>query len=81
MLLEPKRGIDVHTKADIYRIIKDLVERGVGILNLTYDIDELVMLGDRVITMYQGKSVSEYAAPDYEKDRILSDIAGATQPH
>ncbi|MEV8467517.1 sugar ABC transporter ATP-binding protein [Fluviibacterium sp. DFM31] len=79
ILLEPTRGIDVHAKADIYRIIEDLAERGVGILILSYEIDEVVMLADRVITMYHGKSVSEYSYPGFDKDRMLADMSGAQQ--
>ncbi len=81
ILLEPTRGIDVHAKADIYRIIEDLAERGVGILILSYEIDEVIMLADRVLTMYQGQRVSEYAYPNFEKDQMLADMAGAGQPH
>lgn len=81
ILLEPTRGIDVHAKADIYRIIEDLAERGVGILILSYEIDEVIMLADRVLTLYQGRSVAEYAYPNFEKDQMLADMAGAGQPH
>lgn len=81
ILLEPTRGIDVHAKADIYRIIEDLAERGVGILILSYEIDEVIMLADRVLTMYHGQSVSEYAYPNFEKDQMLADMAGAGQSH
>ncbi|MGB5557061.1 MAG: sugar ABC transporter ATP-binding protein [Paracoccaceae bacterium] len=77
ILLEPTRGIDVHAKADIYRIIEDLATRGVGILILSYEIDEVMMLADRVITLYQGRSVAEYTHPDFDKDRMLADMAGA----
>ena len=59
ILLEPTRGIDVHSKADICRIIEDLAERGVGILILSSEIDEVIMLADRVITLSQSQSVGE----------------------
>ena len=77
ILLEPTRGIDVHAKADIYRIIEGLAERGVGILILSYEVDEVVMLADRVITLYHGSEVGEYSYPDFDKQRILADVAGA----
>ncbi|MGH1464829.1 MAG: sugar ABC transporter ATP-binding protein [Cognatishimia sp.] len=81
ILLEPTRGIDVHAKADIYRIIERLAEKGVGILILSYEIDEVIMLADRVITLYQGQSVSEFAYPKFDKDQMLADIAGVGQTH
>ena len=80
ILLEPTRGIDVHAKADIYRIIEDLATRGVGVLILSYEIDEVIMLADRVITMYHGRSVAEYSHPNFDKDKMLADMSGANLP-
>ncbi len=80
ILLEPTRGIDVHAKADIYRIIEDMAERGVGVLILSYEVDEVMMLADRAITMYHGREVAEYAYPDFKKEQMLADIAGASSP-
>lgn len=79
MLLEPTRGIDVHAKADIYRIIETMAANGVGILVLSYEIDEVMMLADRVLTLYDGRLVGEYAYPDFNKQTMLADIAGATE--
>lgn len=81
MLLEPTRGIDVHAKADIYRIIEGLAERGVGILIVSYEVDEVIMLADRVITMYHGREAGIYTYPDFDKAKILTDMAGADQAH
>lgn len=49
-------------------------------LILSYEIDEIIMLADRVLTLYQGEAVSEYAYPGFDKDRMLADMAGAGQP-
>ena len=81
ILLEPTRGIDVHAKADIYRIIEGLAEHGVGILILSYEVEEVTMLADRVITMYHGREVGSYTYPDFDKTKILADMAGAVQSH
>ncbi len=77
ILLEPTRGIDVHAQADIYRIIEDLAKRGVAILILSYEIDEVLMLGDRVLTLFEGRTVQDYTYPHFDKDRMLADMAGA----
>lgn len=77
ILLEPTRGIDVHAKADIYRIIEELAEEGVGILILSYEIDEVLMLADRVITLYCGQEIAQYHYPHFEKGKMLSDMSGA----
>jgi len=77
LLLEPTRGIDVHAKADIYRIIETMASEGVGVLLLSYEIDEVMLLADRVITLYQGLIVGHYGLPDFDRQKILADIAGA----
>ncbi|MEM7046874.1 MAG: sugar ABC transporter ATP-binding protein [Pseudomonadota bacterium] len=79
ILLEPTRGIDVHAKADIYRIIEGLAEKGVGILILSYEIDEVTMLADRALTMYHGRQINAYQYPNFDKGQMLADIAGAEQ--
>ncbi len=76
ILLEPTRGIDVHAKADIYGIIEGLAERGVGILLLSYEIDEVIMLADRVLTFYQGAMIGERVYPDVDKEAMLADMTG-----
>ena len=77
ILLEPTRGIDVHAKADIYRIIEELAGQGVSLLILSYEIDEVIMLADRVITMYCGQEINQYRYPNFEKEKMLSDMSGA----
>jgi len=79
LLLEPTRGIDVHAKADIYRIIESMASRGVGVLLLSYEIDEVMMLADRVITLYQGQAIGQYSHPNFNRQQMLADMAGASQ--
>lgn len=78
LLLEPTRGIDVHAKADIYRIIEDMARNGVGVLIVSYEIDEVLLLGDRVFTLYDGQCVGEYTHSKFDKQRMLADISGAS---
>ncbi len=78
LLLEPTRGTNVHAKADIYRVIETMASNGVGVLLLSYEIDEVMLLADRVITLYQGLALGHYAHPNFDKQKILADMAGAT---
>ena len=69
----------MHAKADIYRIIEGMAERGMGILILSYEIDEVALLADRIITLRQGSKIGEYRFPDFDKNRILADVAGTAE--
>lgn len=79
ILLEPTRGIDVHAKADVYRIIEDMAARGVGILILSYEVEEVLLLADRVLTLYQGDVVGDYGRTEMNKVALLEDIAGVAR--
>ncbi|MBM4017255.1 MAG: sugar ABC transporter ATP-binding protein [Planctomycetes bacterium] len=51
---EPTRGIDVGAKAEIYRLMRDLAERGVAILMISSELDEILGVSDRVAVMHEG---------------------------
>ena len=56
---EPTRGIDVAAKAAIYRIMRDLVDRGRGILMISSDLPEVIGVSDRIVVMHGGRIVGE----------------------
>lgn len=80
ILLEPTRGIDVHAKADIYRTIERMAEQGMAVLVLSYEVDEVVLLADTVLTLHQGQIVGSHRYPELDKRVLLSEIAGAARP-
>ncbi len=52
---EPTRGIDVAAKAAIYRMMRDLAERGRGILMISSDLPEVIGVSDRILVMRAGR--------------------------
>ena len=68
VLDEPTRGIDAAARSDVYATINALKERGVAILLVSSDMEEIVELSDRAICMYRG-SINHC----FEKDRINQD--------
>ena len=59
LLDEPTRGVDIATKAEIYRIISDLAGAGLGVLVVSSEIEELVGICTRVLVMRDGEIVAE----------------------
>ena len=59
LLDEPTRGVDVATKAEIYRIIKDLADNGLGVLVVSSELEELVGICTRILVMREGEIVAE----------------------
>ena len=63
MLDEPTRGVDVGAKAEIYRLLFDSAERGIGILVSSSETPELLTLCDRILVMFRGRSSRRCLAP------------------
>ncbi|MGI4748972.1 MAG: sugar ABC transporter ATP-binding protein [Janthinobacterium lividum] len=55
LLCDPTRGIDVGTKQEIYRLLRELAANGTAVLLYTTDYDELIGLCDRVAIFYSGR--------------------------
>jgi ribose transport system ATP-binding protein len=59
LLDEPTRGVDIEAKFEIYRILAELAETGIGIVLISSELAELEYLCDRVIVMRKGEIVGE----------------------
>lgn len=55
MVDEPTHGVDVGSKFEIYELIKNLAAQGMGILLISSELPELLMLADRIAIMYKGE--------------------------
>ena len=71
LLDEPTRGVDVPTKAEIYRLIRGLAERGLGVLVVSSELEELVGICTRILVMRQGEIVAEVDGADASEEELL----------
>lgn len=78
LLLDPTRGIDVKTKAQIYRLLTDLAASGVAIVLQSTDYEELVHLCDRVAVFYRGRIARELEADTLTPENLISTAMGLT---
>ena len=73
---EPTKGIDVGTKAEIYKLMKELAEeKGIGIILISSEMDEVRKCSNRIIALYNGRKIGEFDSSS-EKEAILSAIIG-----
>ena len=70
LLDEPTRGIDVGSKAEIYRLIGELAARGKAVLMCSSYLPELLGVCDRIAVMHRGRlgPAREAAATDRGRD-------------
>jgi ribose transport system ATP-binding protein len=79
MLDEPTRGVDVATKVEIYHIIGDLAERGIGILLISSELPEILGMSDRALVMREGRLVGEFTRAEASEENLLASAAGVIQ--
>jgi ribose transport system ATP-binding protein len=73
---EPTRGIDINGKREIYKIMEELLEQGVGILMLTSDYTEALEMSHRIIVMRRGRICKEYQRGEPTEADILREAIG-----
>jgi ribose transport system ATP-binding protein len=79
ILDEPTRGVDVATKVEIYHIIGDLADRGMGILLISSELPEILGMSDRALVMREGRLVGEFARSEASEESLLASAAGVNQ--
>ncbi len=76
---EPTRGIDVGTKAEIYRLIRRLAAEGTAVIAVSSELPELIGMSDRIVIMHEGRVSGEVAAQDADDELLLSYCYGKTE--
>ena len=72
ILDEPTRGIDAGARSDVYNIIHQLKAAGVAVLMVSSDIEEVVELADRAITVFQGRINGRFEHGQITQDVLTS---------
>jgi len=78
ILDEPTRGIDVGSKAEIYDVIRRLADRGVAILLVSSELEEILRLSDRVLVMHRGRIAGELSREQATEESIMHLATGGT---
>ena len=74
---EPTRGIDVGAKAEIYARMREIAERGVGIIMASSDLPELLGMSDRILVLHEGRMAGEISRAEASEEAIMH-LATAT---
>lgn len=74
ILDEPTRGIDVSTKAEIYKLIAGMADEGMAIILISSEMAEIIGISTRVITMAQGKLTGELDESTLTEENLMRKI-------
>ena len=73
---QPTRGLDVSAVEAVYRQIRAAARRGVGVLLISSELDELIAVADRIAVLYRGRLVGERPADMGERGAIGALMSG-----
>lgn len=69
---EPTRGVDIGARSEIYRILNELTQTGVGILMISSDLQEVLGMSDRVVVMRDGRTTGELSRSHATAERVMA---------
>ena len=86
LLDDPTRGVDVHTRAQMHDVVRELASDGAVILIASSDLEEQCAIADRALVFFHGRAVGEIPSADLAPHRLLEAIntgvigAGVSHP-
>jgi len=77
LLDEPTKGVDAATRQEIYRLVVELANKGVALVVVSSELEEVLGLCDRCLTIADGRIVDEFRRGEGGEDRVLRAVAAA----
>ncbi|MCL4251831.1 MAG: ABC transporter ATP-binding protein [Anaerolineae bacterium] len=74
---QPTRGVDIGATEYVHQKLLEQKQRGAAILLISEDLDEILLLSDRILVMYNGRLVGEFDAAAVDLDRLSLLMTGA----
>src|SRR5258708_36087103 len=75
ILDEPTRGIDVGAKAEIQALIEELAEKGLGVLMISSELEELLEGSDRLVVLRDGQTVASLKREEINLHTVMAAMA------
>src|SRR5699024_3196389 len=72
LLDEPTRGIDVGAKQEVAALIDELAAKGLAVVMISSETEELVETSDEVVVLHEGAVSDRFAGDDLTHSRLLA---------
>lgn len=79
ILDEPTRGIDVGAKREIYKLMDQLAQRGVAIIMISSDMEEVLGVSDRIAVVHEGSITGFLDKSDFSEENVMQLAVGRTR--
>jgi ribose transport system ATP-binding protein len=77
LLDEPTRGVDIGAKQEIYRLMEELAAKGVAVLFVSSDLEEILGMSDRVLVLHEGRLSGELQRNELSEQAVMRLATGA----
>jgi ABC-type sugar transport system ATPase subunit len=77
VLDDPTRGVDIGARSEIYILLRELTDSGIGVLLISTDLMELLGIADVIHVMYEGRIVGSVPADEATEEKIMQMATGA----
>lgn len=71
LLDEPSRGIDIGAKTEMFQLIYQYAERGVSLIVVSSELEEITAIADRVIVLSNGVKTAEFTGADITQQNLV----------
>jgi len=75
---EPTRGIDVGSKSEIHKLIRELARQGYAVIVISSEMPEVLRVSDRIVAMFQGRVMRTFDIEEVTEDSLVQAISGLT---
>ena len=79
LMNDPTKAVDVGAKAEIYRLLGNVVSDGGAILLVSSDMDELIGLSDRILVLRGSTLIEEFSQRPVSKESLMAAVVGSRQ--
>ena len=76
ILDEPTHGVDIGAKSEIYKLIRNLADTGLGIILISSEMPEIISMSDRVLVMHEGCITGNLENQDINEEEIMACATG-----
>jgi len=72
---EPTRGIDVGAKVEVHNLLFQMAQSGIAIIVISSELQEVLALADRIVTMREGRVTGEMMRADADQEKLMALMA------
>ena len=76
LLDDPTKGVDIHSRQEIHKILKNCLTEGMSVIYVSSDNEELLEISDRIYVFYEGQISAQLVGDDRKEEKLVAAMLG-----